>query len=186
MNEARSRRVFFALWPDDEAASHLSALAHNLAAGGGGRVLRPESLHLTLAFVGSVTPAQLAQLEGLAAGMRAKAFELGLDHLGFWPQRGILWVGCRQAPAPLRGLAEALALELRAAGFAIDHRPASALVPHITLARRVRCAALPRLGTPVRWQVSEFSLVESHLTPFAASYKTLASFPLDEPDGAWG
>ena len=181
MTEARSRRVFFALWPDDEAVSHLSALAHDLSARGGGRVMRPASLHLTLAFVGAVTPTQLGQIEDIAAGVRAEAFDLSLDRLGFWPQRGILWAGCRQSPAPLRRLAESLGGGLRAAGFAIDPR-STAQVPHITLARRARCASLPRLGTPIRWRVGEFALVETHLHPSAASYKSLAAFPLDEAD----
>ena len=186
MSEARSRRVFFALWPDDEAIGHLSVLARGLAGGAGARLMRPASLHLTLAFVGPVTPTQAAQLAKIAGGVRAVSFDLSLDRLGFWPRRGILWAGCRQAPAPLRGLAEALAASLRGAGFAIDHRPGAALVPHITLARRVRCASVPLLGTPIRWRVREFALVESHLTPSAASYKTLASFPLDEADGVCG
>jgi 2'-5' RNA ligase len=58
---------------------------------------------------------------------------------------------------------------LRAAGFAIDHRSGADLVPHITLARRTRCASLPRLGTPIGWRVGEFALVESHLHPSAAT-----------------
>ena len=69
MSEARSRRVFFALWPDDEATGHLAALAHSFAAEGG-RAIRPVSLHLTLAFVGSVTPGQVEELERIAAGVR--------------------------------------------------------------------------------------------------------------------
>lgn len=177
MSEARTRRVFFALWPDDEAVAHLSALAHDLTARGGGRVMRPASLHLTLAFVGAVTPGQVAGLEDIAAGVRADAFELALDRLGFWPQRGILWAGCRPESAPLRRLADDLATRLRAAGFAIDPNSA-ARTPHITLARRARCHALPRLGAPIRWRVGEFALVESHLHPSAASYQTLAVFPL--------
>ncbi|MBI3095283.1 MAG: RNA 2',3'-cyclic phosphodiesterase [Rhodocyclales bacterium] len=179
MSEARSRRVFFALWPDAEASGHLAALGHSLA-GAGGRTIRPASLHLTLAFVGSVTPRQVAELEGIAAAVRADAFELSLDRLGFWPQRGILWAGCRQTPAPLRRLGETLGAELRAAGFA--RAAHAAQVPHVTLARRVRCAALPRLETPVHWPVGEFALVETHLHPSAASYRTLASFPLAAAD----
>ncbi|MCX7148264.1 MAG: RNA 2',3'-cyclic phosphodiesterase, partial [Rhodocyclales bacterium] len=97
MGEARSRRVFYALWPDHEAVGHLSALGRNLA-GSGSRLLRPASLHLTLAFVGSVTPTQVEQLGGLAAGVCAEAFDLSIDRLGFWPQRGILWAGCSQPP----------------------------------------------------------------------------------------
>ena len=44
----RLRRVFFALWTDDEAVSHLSALGQELT-GRGGRMMRPASLHLTMA-----------------------------------------------------------------------------------------------------------------------------------------
>ena len=182
MSEARSHRVFFALWPDDEATAHLSALAQDLTAGGGGRVMRPASLHLTLAFVGAVTPSRIPRLEEIAGAVRAGPFELSLNRLGFWPQRGILWAGCRQPPAPLRRLAGGLATELRAAGFAIDHRSGADLVPHITLARRARCASLPRLGTPISWQVREFALVESHLHPSAARYTTLAGLPLAQAD----
>ncbi len=180
MSEARSHRVFFALWPDDEATAHLAALAHDLTAAGGGRVMRPNALHLTLAFVGSVTPTQIPRLEEIAGAVRAESFDLSLDRLGFWPQRGILWAGCRSTPAPLRRLAGVLATDLRVAGFAIDHRSGADLVPHITLARRARCASLPRLGTPIGWRVRELALVESHLHPSAASYKTLARFPLAE------
>ena len=115
MTEARSRRVFFAVWPDDEAVSHLSALAHDLAARGGGRVMRPASLHLTLAFVGSVTPARLVRLEQIAAAVHADAFDLSLDRLGFWPQRGILWAGCRQSPPPPEAAG-------RVAGCRVDRR----------------------------------------------------------------
>jgi len=181
MNEARSRRVFFALWPDEEATGHLSALAHALA-GGGGRLTRPGSIHLTLAFIGSVTPSQVAELERIAGEVHAEAFDISLDRLGFWPQRGILWAGCRQTPAPLRRLVESLAAALRTAGFAIEPRSAAAQVPHVTLARRVRCTSLPRLETPIRWRVGEFALVETHLHPSAASHRTLDSFALDEAD----
>lgn len=182
MSEARSHRVFFALWPDQEAAGRLAALAHSLTGSSGGRLIRPASLHLTLAFIGSVTPTRLAELEGIAAGIRVAAFDLSLDRLGFWPQRGILWAGCSKLPLPLRDLSERLAAALRDAGFAIDPRAGAAQVAHVTLARRIRCASLPRLETLIRWRVDEFALVETHLHPSAASYKTLTRFPLDEAD----
>ena len=122
MGEARSHRVFFALWPDAEATAHLSALAHELTTRGGGRVMRPASLHLTLAFVGAVAPGQLSRLEEIAGGVRAESFDLCLDRLGFWPQRGILWAGCRQAPAPMRLLAGTVALGRRAPRVVRDPR----------------------------------------------------------------
>jgi 2'-5' RNA ligase len=53
-------------------------------------------------------------------------------------------------------------------------------VPHVTLARRVQSPSLPPLETPIGWRASEFALVESHLHPSAASYRTVARFSLAE------
>jgi 2'-5' RNA ligase len=79
-------------------------------------------------------------------------------------------------PYAERRLFESLQDELQSAGFAVGRQPH---VPHITLARRVRCATLPRLATPLGWHVDEFALVESHLHQAGARYQTLATFPLD-------
>lgn len=140
--------------------------------------MRPATLHLTLAFIGAVSAEQLETLCSVARGIRAEPFELYLDRLGFWPQRGILWAGCRQPPKALQGLCNALDTGLVAAGLAPERHGGDGLVPHVTLARRVRCPKLPRLETPIHWPVGEFALVESHLHPSAASYRTVAEFPL--------
>lgn len=55
-------RVFFALLPDDEIASHLLALGRHVVARGGGRLTPLPNLHLTLAFIGSVTSTQMDTL----------------------------------------------------------------------------------------------------------------------------
>jgi 2'-5' RNA ligase len=191
---AQKHRVFFALWPDAEEASHLAALGENLAGECGGRAIPAANLHMTLAFIGAVTPAQLDQLVALAAEVRGEAFDLCLDRLGFWPQRGIVWAGCRreapcsalpsgrlqraskEVPLGRRLLFGELAANVRAAGFALDACPP---VPHVTLARRARCASLPRLGTPLGWRVNEFALVESIAQPLGVRYETRARFALD-------
>lgn len=177
MGEARPHRVFFALWPDAAAVNRLSALAQEMA-GAGGRAMQPATLHLTLAFVGAVTAGQLKVLADLATTVRGEAFDLSLDHLGFFPRGGIAWAGCRQTPLRQRRLSEQLCDALRGAGFAIDSRAGQ--VPHVTLARRVQSPSLPPLEAPIGWRVSEFVLVESHLHPSAASYRTLARFSLAE------
>ncbi|MDO8293925.1 MAG: RNA 2',3'-cyclic phosphodiesterase [Gallionella sp.] len=179
MSAAQKLRVFFALWPDAETASHLAALGENLVGGCGGRVMPAANLHMTLAFIGAVTPAQIERLVALAAGVRCEAFDLRLDRLGFWPQGGILWAGCRQAPSCQRRLFAELASGVRAAGFTLDARTP---VPHVTLARRARCASLPRLGTPLGWRADEFALVESIAQPVGVRYRVLETFPLDLPD----
>lgn len=182
MSVPRLRRVFFALWPDAEAASHLAALGQELAGKRGCRLIPPDSLHLTLAFIGPASPDQIRQLESIAEKVSAEAFDLNLDRLGFWPQRGILWAGCRQSPAPLGNLLESLTRELQAAGFAIGDHSGFGRVPHVTLARRARCGELPRLGMAIGWHVNGFALIESHLHSSGSRYETLASFPLAEAD----
>ena len=183
MDVPRAHRVFFAIWPDEEATAHLSALGHALASSGG-RAMRPATLHLTLAFIGAVTRDQVDTLRGIGAATNAGSFDLTLDRLGFWPQRGILWAGCRQPPAGLRRLSRELDAGLEAAGFAPDRHGGTRLVPHVTLARRVRCRELPRLETPITWHAGEFALVESHLNPGSASYRSLETFALAEGKSA--
>jgi 2'-5' RNA ligase len=170
------RRVFFALFPPPEVAEHLIALGHNLAGPGGGRMMRLPALHLTLAFVGSVSSTQIDELIAVGERVKASTFDLCLDRLGFWPCGGVLWAGCRELTYAERRLLELLRDKLQGAGFAVDQQPH---VPHVTLARRVRCAALPRLATPLGWHVNEFSLIESHLHHAGARYQTLATFQLD-------
>ena len=177
MGEARPHRVFFALWPDAAAVSRLSALAQEMATAGG-RAMHLATLHMTLAFVGSVTTVQLEALEGLAAGIHGEAFDLSLDHLGFFPRGGIAWAGCRGTPSRQRRLSGELHAALQAAGFVVD--PRAGQVPHVTLARRVRSPVLSPLDPPIGWRVSEFVLVESQLHPSAAIYRTLARFSLAE------
>jgi 2'-5' RNA ligase len=135
---------------------------------------------MTLAFVGAVTtsPAQGSCGTG-RHGTHGEAFDLSFDHLGFFPRGGIAWAGCRQTPSRQRRLSEQLCDALRGAGFAID--PRAGQVPHVTLARRVQSPSLPPLETPIGWRANaSLLLVESHLHPSAASYRTLARFSLAE------
>ena len=176
MNEAR-HRVFFALWPDAAAASHLASLAGALTAHGG-RLIKPSALHLTLEFIGEVSDVELMRLTEAASEVRGARFELALDRLGYWPRGGILWAGCRQVPAELRELGGALRAALSRADLSRGDRHPGDFAPHVTLARRARCASLPRLDTPIGWHVDRFALVESRLHPSAASYRVLAEFPL--------
>lgn len=181
MTEAAvAHRVFFALWPDVPALEALDRLASVAVERCGGRRMCRDSLHLTLAFIGAVSAEPLAQLQEIATGVRATAYELTLDRLGCWPHNRILWAGCSRPPPRQRRLFEALVAPLAQAGFQLDRRPH---LPHVTLARNARCdAGLPDLAQPIRWRVREFALVESRLLPSGALYRNLAHWPLDESD----
>jgi 2'-5' RNA ligase len=168
-------RVFFALWPDAAALDALEAAAAAGQACCGGRRMRRDSLHLTLAFIGAVDDERLAQLHEIAAGIAAAPYELVLDRLGWWPHNRILWAGCSETPSHQRRLYEPLAGALTASGFQLDPRPH---VPHLTLLRHARCDRLPELAAPIRWRVGEFTLVESSLQSDGARYRVLARWPL--------
>jgi 2'-5' RNA ligase len=171
------RRIFFAIWPDAAALEALDAAAHAGAAACGGRPMRRDSLHMTLVFVGAATPEQLLVMQEAAARVRAAPFEMVLDRMGWWAHNHILWAGCHAVPSGQRRLLRALAEQLDLTGFRPEAR---AHVPHVTLARHVRCERVPVLDAPIRWQVGEFSLVESLLQPSGARYRTLSRWPLRE------
>lgn len=169
--------MFFALWPDAQTLDALDALAAQGARQCGGRRVRRESVHLTLAFIGAVSPEQLELLHEIARGVTADAFDLVLDRLGYWPHNRILWAGCSAPPPRQHRLSTTLAEPLAAAGFQLDQRPQ---LPHLTLVRQARCADLPAFGPPVQWHIGAFVLVESLLQPAGALYRELARWPLRE------
>lgn len=177
MTEAASRRVFFALWPDGPSLDALDALAEAGAVQCGGRRMRRDALHITLAFIGAAAPDRLAALREAAACVRAAPFDLTMDRLGYWPRNRILWVGCSEVPSGQRRLFAQLSEALIAQGFELDPRPH---VPHVTLVRNARCTSLPSLKMPIRWSVEAFALVESCLQPEGARYQILATWPLLE------
>jgi 2'-5' RNA ligase len=175
VTESDLRRVFFALWPPEETLQALDALAADAAKRTGGRRMRRDSLHMTLVFIGSVSPSQLALLQEIAGRVRGEAFDLLIDRLGCWPHNRIVWAGSSSVPSRQRRLFDALVANLGEAGFVLDQR---SIVPHVTLVRNGRCDNLPELAQSIPWDVREFVLVESILQPSEARYRLLDRWPL--------
>lgn len=166
-------RVFFAVWPDEAAAKALHATAREAQRHCRGRLMRRETLHLTLAFLGDIAEERLAEAKRAAEGIVAEPFEMILDTLGYWRHNRILWAG--GVSPRLSFIAGALGEGLRAAGFRLEARP---FVAHMTLLRGARCEAPPALAAPVTWPVREFLLVESKLSAEGARYEPLGRWPL--------
>src|SRR4051794_342080 len=96
---------------------------------------RPDALHVTLEFLGSVEPERLTRLAARLADVAAAqpAFTLALRGVGAFPslaRPSVLWIGV-DAPA-LAILASAVADIAAAEGFAREARP---FHPHLTLGR---------------------------------------------------
>jgi len=180
LDGAPSARVFFALWPEPALAAALAGLAGELATTFGGRPTRPETVHLTLAFLGDVATSRLSGLVALPKPAAAEPLTLHLDRLGYWPHNHLLWMGCREAP-PLQRLVDGLLQQLAEAGFAI-REPGRTFFPHLTLVRKLppgSAPALPRLAASIAWPCTDFRLLASTLTAAGPAYRTLARFRLD-------
>lgn len=172
-------RVFFALWPDDKVRAALHRAALDGARRFGGRSMRPETLHLTLAFIGDVALDRLPALHDVAAGLDCAAFGMTLDCLGFWEHNRIMWAGSRQAVGGLSSLAARLAETLQAAGWSTGVKAGRPFAPHVTLVRNigVKRPDLPALPA-VEWGCESFVLMRSRLAAGGSAYETLGRWPL--------
>ncbi|MDD5248560.1 MAG: RNA 2',3'-cyclic phosphodiesterase [Rhodocyclaceae bacterium] len=165
------RRLFFALWPPAGVAGRLHEAALAAHAACGGRPMRRETLHVTLAFLGAVAATRVAAAEVAAAAVAARPFILELDRLACWKHNRIVWAGCADVAPPLAGLATNLAQALRDAGFVLETRP---FAVHATLVRNANCMKPPPpLAAPIRWPVADFALVESHAESAGSRYEVV-------------
>ncbi len=172
---AKTHRLFFALWPDEPLRQALAERVAALVAPGTGRAQRPDQLHLTLEFMGSVPADRVPAVLEAAAEVRAEPFELMLDALEYWRRPQVLCLVAREIPPALGGLVQALRAELAARGFDTERRPYRA---HLTLARKI--ARRPEFAPtdPVRWPATDFVLVESITERTGSVYRPLATWPL--------
>ena len=139
----------------------------------GGRSTPPGNLHITLAFLGPLTEADLATVEQVPP-IPSTAFTIELDKLGHWSRSRVLWIGATQVPDELKQLERKLWDALVAVGFERERRPYH---PHVTLARKARS-----VDTPVHsvvWPVSKLALVESRPGARHSVYGVLREWAFD-------
>ena len=152
-----NRRLFFALWPDDETRLSLFHWqTHNLPADV--RWQHRDDLHTTLHFLGAIPEDRTERLFELGDTLDPPRFVLVLDQVGYWSRPKILWAGPTSIPGELRGLHRQLGERLQSLGFETDSREYR---PHVTLARKVRAGLRPGPLQPLSWKVREMALVES-------------------------
>jgi len=151
-----------------------------------GRWTRPEGIHLTLKFLGEISGQQVTQVTGALQELEpVEPFSVEVKGFGFFPDARrprVFWAGV-MAPSNLAALAEQVERAMEKVGFAPENR---AFTPHLTVARfkvpRPQPALqshVERLGTPSlgQFEVSEFFLFESKLSPQGAEYRKVVRFP---------
>lgn len=163
-----STRCFLACWPGPEISACLDELSGTLRKQVGGRRVPLKNIHVTLAFLGDLIPAQLSAVENCCPSM-TKCFDLTLDRIGYWKQGGIVWAGTRVPDPGFMEFAELIRDSLRRVGFRVDTRP---FVPHLTLLRRARRRPRARVEA-IEWRIEEYSLVASELKPTGSHYSIL-------------
>jgi 2'-5' RNA ligase len=171
-----TQRLFFALWPNQNVRSALAALSRATATTDC-RPVRPENIHLTLAFLGSLVRAQRECLEQAVDAIATPTFELHLDRLGCWPRPRILWVGTSATPSTLLRLVDALKEALRRCGLQPEERP---FQTHVTLARKFSGRRVTQPIDPILWKAAELCLVESRTLPQGVRYEVVGRWRLRE------
>jgi 2'-5' RNA ligase len=167
-------RLFFALWPDDATRDALNRTGKWLHQHWGGRLMRRDTLHVTLAFLGATPVERLEALTGCADAVQVEPYELLLDQAGYWRHNRIGWLGASEMPPQHVELVNQLNGALRAAGFPVDARPH---VPHVTLLRKAPGGEVPECRG-VNWPIREFVLVKSVTASDGAHYEAMRRWPL--------
>jgi 2'-5' RNA ligase len=174
-------RLFVAIRPPEPIRARLLAAMGGVS---GARWQSDAQLHLTLRFIGEVDRHAARDIDAGLAAVRQAPFEIALSGAGAFERRGVptaLWAGA--APhAPLKALHKKVDQALVRAGLEPERR---AYAPHITLARlkpgagTIR-AFLENAGglTSPAFEVREFALYESRLTPEGAVYTPFETYPL--------
>ena len=169
-----SRRLFFALWPDEPTRQQLLRETRGVVRRCQGKPVPPANYHVTVAFVGTL-PAE--RLDAIAAAGRATEFapfELLFDRVGYWPRPRVLWAAPSRCPPALHTLVSALWDRLSDAGL---ERESRAYQPHLTLCRKLGRPVEAKLARPVRWSASGFVLVESAVVDGRSSYQVIERYP---------
>jgi RNA 2',3'-cyclic 3'-phosphodiesterase len=193
-------RVFIALDIDDAIRARLAQFLDGVRGFAPEvRWVRPESMHVTLKFVGEKSPEAVEQIKQALGGIRAGVIDISFRGYGFFPTSKaprVFWIGI-EAGAELAALAKSVDETTAALGVSKEEHEFS---PHLTVARRggsgapqwrkgdranpvfqrlqEKLAAMSPLdfGTMT---AREFFLYQSQLMPGGARYTKIASFGLE-------
>jgi 2'-5' RNA ligase len=170
-------RLFFALWPSAAECAALSAWHTPLRELCGGRVMRTDTLHSTLVFLGDMEEERLEVLRLVTKGLNTQEFELKLTAARYWAHNQIVYAAPDETPLQLAKLVQELEAWLRKHRFQIENRPYR---PHVTLLRNAQWSDTPLPPMlAVSWKFNDFVLVRSLRDEDGSShYDVLARFPL--------
>jgi len=193
-------RIFIALDIDDAIRERIARFMEGVQEfAPDARWVKPESLHVTLKFIGEQPEPALEQIRLGLGTVSAASADIQFRGYGFFPtakSARVFWLGMEAGPQ-LPSLAAAIDNQTAAHGIPMEER---AFSPHLTLARGAGGSGSPRWRRsdgPNRtfqrlqeklaaWPVPEFGtmtareffLYQSQLSPKGSKYTKLARFAL--------
>jgi len=193
-------RVFLALDIDEAIRARIARFVEGVAGfAPDARWMKPESLHVTLKFIGEQPEIALERIRQPLSEIHAETSTIHFRGYGFFPttkSARVFWIGLEAGPQ-LSALASIIDDKLSSSGIEKEPRPYS---PHLTLARAAGGSGSPRRNkadapnrifldlqeklaarpTPEFGTMTprQFFLYQSHLSPKGSKYTKLAAFDL--------
>lgn len=165
-----SKRLFFALWPDDRQRDRLRDFISPVAKLVEGRMIDRRNWHITLAYIGEFPEQRIEELHEVRKSVAVEPFRLRFDRLEFWARPKIAALVAPTVPQELEGLVETLKGRIFAAGIEPEERTYR---PHVTVVRNARQFETQRLAQSADIEWSSFELVESVSGPGGPTYHPL-------------
>jgi 2'-5' RNA ligase len=179
-------RVFAAIELPPHVRNALAEVHHNLQSSAqGARWVAPESIHLTLKFLGEVHESRIAAIDNALMNLAWQPFTVSVRGVGFFPGKRsprVFWAGM-EAPT-MAELAVEIDARLERLGFEKEKR---AFRPHITLARAKESRMESSLVSAASdledhefgsFVVDRFFLFQITLKPSGAIYTKLKEYTL--------
>ena len=183
-------RLFIALPLEKNVEEELGKIISTLKQKGGSvKCVKPENIHLTVKFLGEISPESVRQVCQAAetAAASASAMELAVKGLGVFPDARrprVVWAGLSGAIQSLIDFHAKLEENLVHVGFDKEKRRFTA---HLTLGRVKKSLSSAKMVsaldacsafTPRPISADRLVLYKSELRPEGAVYTALQAFPL--------
>jgi RNA 2',3'-cyclic 3'-phosphodiesterase len=163
-------RLFFALWPDADAAGQLASVASKLTLKSPARLVTAGNYHVTLAFLGEVASLQLEKWRQIGRAFSAPRCTISFHSLEYWPDPKAVVAVALEPPAAL--------LELWTQLRDAADLPVLSLRAHVTLARKVAQAPVLQAMSAITWHANSVSLVRSDTGGAESAYTVVDTWPL--------
>ena len=172
---------------DEKILTQVESIVASLSSLGGDlKPVERENIHLTLKFLGNVSPTKLEEVKSAIAKVTFPSFSLEIKGAGAFPnlkRMNVIWVGVGEGWSEVELIFEQTEKLLHQLGFSRETR---AFSPHITVARvksgRKRDEIAAFLGHLAdesfgTFPVEKVRLKQSILSPSGPKYSTLFEAP---------